>query len=302
MSLRRIVYPLASSGVIIQATSGWWDVFSHRIEFIDNDPLFNPAHIGLYSGTLLLLPVFRFKGIVGLKMFKLFVALQIISGIMNEAVHRFPHLERMFDFLVHSIFTVAMLLASLTLFTSISIYLSIVEKHETHYVMSLVLSGAALWMISSGAVLYVFHRSIYFTYFMLGFITSIILITALSATKRIGTSVLITLIFSLIRFTIIVGYAGFPPYPTIAPAAALTSELIIFTAAKLTTLNLSIIIGGTTYGALTKLIYYPLLEQLQQNLVTYTLGALGGLTGSIPILILGEPLAKKYEKQILSTN
>ena len=295
---------VSSFGVFLQASSGWWDVFSHLIEFVDEDPLFNPAHIGLYAGVLLLLiGVFRLAGrscrIFGLSLLRLFVILQLASGVANEIVHRISYLEAMLDFYVHSLFTLGMLLASIILFVSVSLHYSF----KGHVVMLLAISmaGSALWLVSSGSILYLFHQNVMFASFMLGFIISIILNTATASTMRPGIATLIMLIQSFTLYLVLVAYVGVSPYPPLGLVPVILVEAIItLLAMKTKLMKTSLLIGGVLYGVSTRIIYYPLLESIWRGVELYVWSSIGGLLGTIPILLLGEHISNLYIKRILS--
>ena len=291
MVMGKDVYLAASLGVLIQAVSGWWDVFSHRIEFVEEDPLFNPAHIGLFAGTLIIMVAVlgrptREKA-PGLKALKILSATQMATIILNEIIHRVKPIEQVADFPVHSLFTISMLsVAIITFLTSCINYPS--EKWGGR-LTSIVFSGAALWMISSGSVLYIFHRNTIVLTALLGFIASIIILTAFTSTGITGLGSLIAVTYSSVIYVILVGYVGLEPYAALAPILVLIGEV----GARF--LNSASFIGavvfmGLFYGTLVGIMYYPLV--LDFGALTSIYGGAGGLTAGLTIL-LGDKIVRR---------
>ena len=302
--MRRLFYGSASLGVVIQASSGWWDVFSHRIEFVDEDPFLNPAHIGLYSGTLILvasvlLAARKEDKIPGLGLLKLIVATQLLAGLTNEIIHKIPSLETLLDFYIHSAFTLAMLLAALIIFIDAALYSAVEEQADKWLPVFTSASGAALWMFSSGSTLYLLHENVNATVFILGFTASVIINTSSASAKRLGAALLTALIYSTLVYLILTMYVGAEPYPPISPLTVLVIEFIVMLVARRGFLRLALLTGGALYGALAKALYYPLLEQLNTSLISYS-GAAGGLAGGLVILLAGEHVAKIYISKSIS--
>ena len=284
-------FVLGSLAVLIQAVSGWWDVFSHRIEFVDEDPLLNPAHV------LSLIPVRP----SGLGLLRLFVIIQLMSGVANEIIHRIPHLEAVLDFYIHSLFTLGMLLASLLLFVGASLSYLVTGRVGRDLVMlwSISMSGAALWLISSGSILYLFHQNMTATALMLGLIASIILNTATAASMRVGVAALTSATYFTASYLVLVLYAGVEPYPPSGPSTVLLVEsMVALIAVKAGRVKTSLLSGGALYGLLTEIIYYPMLGSPWAVMEPSMWGLIGGILGALPILLLGGHISQLYRSKI----
>ncbi|MDJ0270658.1 MAG: hypothetical protein NXY59_08990 [Aigarchaeota archaeon] len=297
-----ILYLLVGAGSFVQAGSGWWDVFSHRIEFVDFDPWWNPAHTGLYAGALLiLLAVLRASktgtSYAWLHAIKAAALLQLVAGGLNEVVHRVPSLEAYLDFTVHSLFTLGMLIIALTLFTGLSIHSTLVGRMHGAVIAALILSGGSLWLVSSGSVMYLFSSNPAFVLALLAFISSTITITAVSAVGAAGVSFLVWLAYVAAVYAVFVGYAGEPPYIPLGVASVIAAEAAIRVAARKHREVLGMFIGGALLGAALRLTYYPLTEyyyRLYGGGVDFlAAGLLGGLAGNILIMVGGKILIER---------
>lgn len=80
-----------SLGFSIMAFASYFDVFSHRYWFVNVDPWYNPAHLLLYGGILVLVAVtFRWRGVGGpaVKVSWLGIAMVVAAAVSNEVWHR----------------------------------------------------------------------------------------------------------------------------------------------------------------------------------------------------------------------
>ncbi len=293
---------LLGVGSFVQAGSGWWDVFSHRIEFVDSDPWWNPAHTGLYAGTLLiLLAVLRASktgvGHAWMRVIKAAALAQLVAGGLNEVVHRVPSLEVYLDFAVHSLFTLGMLIVALTLFTGLSIHSTLTGKLHGAVIAALILSGGSLWLVSSGSVMYLFSSNPAIVLALLAFISSTITITAVSAVGVRGISFLVWFAYEAAVYAVVVGYAGEQPYIPLGVASVIAAEAAIRAAAHKRREVLGMFMGGALLGAALRLTYYPLTEYYYRlyggGLDFFAAGLLGGLAGSLFIMAGGKILMER---------
>ncbi|MEM4416887.1 MAG: hypothetical protein QXD32_02385, partial [Nitrososphaerota archaeon] len=215
-------------------------------------------------------------------------------------IHRIPHLEAVLDFYIHSLFTLGMLLASLLLFVGASLSYQLTGRAGRGLVMlgSISISGAALWLISSGAILYLFHQNMIVTALMLGLIASIILNTATAASMRVGAAALTSATYITASYLVLVLYAGVDPYPPSGPFTALLVEsMVVLIAVKAGRVKTSLLSGGALYGLLAEIIYYPMLGGPWTAMEPSMWGLIGGILGALPILLLGGHISQNYRSK-----
>jgi len=280
----------------MQAASGWWDVLSHRKEFTVVDPPLNPAHLGLYMGTLMLwLGILLFGGLRREsrgEFFAYFLAgsTQISGAILNEFIHRFTGLEQSpLHFAVHSTFAFGMLLYALALFLRVSLKLAC-EDRSRYLLATLILAGCSLWLLSAGPVMYLFGQPTPFmtgvTFMILSFIASSLINTVLASSRAVGTSFLMWLVFETVVYVLVVGYLGYPPYLPVAvfilPPILLAGRYL----AKRGLAALALMLVGGLIGLTSRAIYYPLSLYYTNPLTVEELAwaSVGGLLGSATVL------------------
>ena len=290
-----------AAGSLIQTWSGWWDVFSHRIEFVSLDPLWNPAHGCLYLGTLLiLLGVIldrRHKGTFRLSRWIVVgLLIQVLSGSFNEVAHRFIPLKYV-DFIAHSAFTLGVLIVAVTLFGGLGIMVAAKVQKGYAIMASLVLAGISVSLLTTGAAMYTFGNFPSLTITSLAFISSAVSLWVIGSATKGGYGTLLWGGFSAGVFLILVGYVRIEPF--------LPLGILVIAGAEVLHRYLKRKIGhiraaastGLFMGLLVRFVYYPLTEEyfgsLSLSLEMVTLGAIGGLVGSL-VAVYGRPVTQRY--------
>lgn len=307
---------IMAAGSLLQAWSGWWDVFFHIVEFGKPDPLWNPAHVGLYLGTLLILLGvilnWKLKGtsrwshliVVGLLM-------QVLSGLFNGVVHRFIPLESV-DFIAHTAFTLGVLIVALTLFGGLGIMVGAKVQRGYAIMASLVLAGISVSLLTAWGAMYTFGSASLLTAWgarytfgnfpsltitLLAFISSVVALSVIDSTSKRGYGTLVWGGFLAGVFLILVGYVRIAPF--------LPLGILVIAGAEVLHRYLKRKIGhiraaastGLFIGLLVRFVYYPLTEDyfgsLSLSVEMVTLGALGGLAGSL-VAVYGRPITQRY--------
>jgi hypothetical protein len=281
---------MASAGVLLQAISGWWDVLSHMIQFRDADPPLNPAHIGLYTGVALLL-ISYLTGLMRRTGWRLPLGIglgaQIMAGLLNEITHRIPQLEESpLHFTAHAMFTVGLLSNSLTLFISVSLSMLLTNTSGASTRIFQLMNGTALWLTSSGSVIYIF--GITFTGMLLLGLTAATILgtTAYTANNNLAaTAIWASYTATIYFFT--VGYAGATPYIPLGFIPALWIDMTRRHAIKN---QFTLLFTMTLAGLLT----YLTLPTSGVGLQTHLAGGVGGLLGGALIVYAGRRLSRRY--------
>ncbi len=234
---------LLSASSAWQAISGYVDVFSHRFVFKTFDPILNPAHISLYSASLLGLAAIwlgvranrkeanGFIANVGLRIALLGGIVEILSGILNEIYH-----QLIIDFFnsgilhlaIHGLFVVSMFVVALGGFVA-SASLLAVERRGT-LVWSSLIFVSSVWLLTIGSVSYVSALTgdaAGYLYLPSGALyAAAIASSALPAVNRLGPIVLSSTLFLVVNGVLIYLFTWNPLFLPFPLVAALGVELV----------------------------------------------------------------------------
>ncbi len=218
-NLAKILLLLSASSVW-QAISGYADVFSHRFVFKTFDPILNPAHISLYSASLVGLAAIwlgvrakrleanGFIANVGLRIALLGGIVEILSGILNEIYHQV--VVKLFSsgvlhLAIHGLFVVSMFVVALGGFVASSSLLAL--NRPGSLVWSSAIFVSSIWLLTIGSVSYVTAfagDAAGYAYLISGtLIAAAIATSALTALRRFGAIVLASAFFLVVNGTLI---------------------------------------------------------------------------------------------------
>ncbi len=290
-----------AAGSLIQSLSGWWDVFSHRIDFVNLDPFLNPAHGGLYLGTLLiLLGVILSRKHEGISRLSRWIVagllIQVSSGFFNEVAHRFIPLKYV-DLMAHSAFTVGVLIVAVTLFGGLGIMVAAKIQRGYTILASLVLAGISLTLLTTGAAMYTFGNFPSLTITSLAFISSAVALWVIDSTAKRGYATLVWGGYFAAVFLVLVGYVRIEPFLPLGILVIAGVEVLHRYFKRKIGRILAAASAGVLMGLLVRVVYYPLTEDyfqgLSLSLEMVTLGALGGLVGSL-VAVYGRSVTQRY--------
>ncbi|MBI4257755.1 MAG: hypothetical protein HY619_02260 [Thaumarchaeota archaeon] len=277
----------AAAGSLVQAASGWWDVFSHRLEFTTSDPWWNPAHLGLYAGTLMLLLgsfAADSKQLHMMRVVKIGVFMQLVGGGLNEAAHNLLFSETL-DLVAHGLFTLGMLVAAFSLFSGVALMARSVLHQSLLLELSQGVAGVSFWLTASGSALYVLGFTPAIVLAFLAFIASMVIIMGLESARFSGFATINWILYSAIVFIILVGYVHVEPYLPLGIFALVLLELMHRLLKRFQGNIRYKVLSGLMIGFLTTIIYYPLTDRyLERLLVSMDLtisAVLGGISGSL---------------------
>lgn len=302
---------LLAAGAFLQVTSGYWDVYSHRVTFRIFDPWWNPAHISIYIGFAValigsLLEVRRVKLsanlalLIGPIIAIVGVAVEITAGTWNEIYHiRFTFEPPIAP--AHALLTIGMIVLNLGAILGLSIRLGIAKESPLYdprrrhvLTFSLLASYVAIWLLTAGSTMYVawVYRDSggYFQGAIgLAWITPMVLIPAMRGVDRFGTATSIGLGYAVVNFMMQVGYLGEEPYVPLGILSAFAFDVAYFGVKRISTPRIASMLVGILSGPLLFVTYYPFTpsistiqwtDSLGFTLVAYTIaGLISGITG-----------------------
>lgn len=304
---------LVGWGVFLQVSSGYWDVFSHRVQFISSDPAWNPAHLSLYTGLLMVLigilaekrsrsrshglPVFP-----GNKLVLGGIVLEIIAGAWNELWHLFSLPEPPVA-PAHALLVVGMLTVNIGVIVDLSLIYGAARQKEHRYSdlwrtaiqVSLIVAFTSVWLLSSGSLIYVAGvitsaQGYFAVLVVMALISTLVIVPAMLALDWTGFATSIGIGYGLVNYLLIVGYAGRPPYVPLGFIPLLAIDLVHRLLNKADRIRLLILFVGILLGLLLPLTYYP------YSLPLFTLtaiDALFALLASVPSSLIGGFLGYK---------
>jgi hypothetical protein len=237
-SLARLLVLLSFSS-LWQAVSGYADVFSHRFIFKTFDPLLNPAHISLYSASLLGLVAILFATRVsrdepagpvtslGLRIALLGVGVEVLSGVVNEVYHQVIvnfFNSNLLHFAIHGLFVVSIFVVAVGGLVA-SASLLAVRRTKSSAGSSLIFVSS-IWLVSVGSVSYVSalagdaagHAYLLFGAAVAAAITA----SAAPVLHRFGVITLASTLFLLVNGALIYFFTtdfALVPFPLVAAAA-----------------------------------------------------------------------------------
>ena len=252
-------------GISTAAFASYFDVYSHRYIFVGTDPWWNPAHILLYSGFLIVLIGVvsdRPRGVVG-KISVFGVVLVLVAAAFNEVWHRVllfgnPLPEPFPVEPPHALLALGLIAIGLAALIYPLVDQSTVSGPADRLAVAFI--GGSLWLIIAGSALYVagaYHSSaaLLFGVGVASFSASLFLAYATAVSGRFGYS---TLSFG---WFMLVYYAFFLSLADGLPLGLLLVLVIDFLLSKgqmsgVSTRWLVLPLIAVLYG----LLYYPILD------------------------------------------
>ncbi len=288
---------LATVGSFVEVTAGYWDVYSHRLQPMD--PWWNPAHLAIYIGILLILlgtlawwpsrttePLLRpAMGAVTLGAF-----MQVSAGAFNEAWHHLGGPAMSLE-PPHVLLVLGMITGVFGAVTGLATLRGV--RTAAHQPRSLPLDALLLlaflttWLVTAGS-------SIYTTYVLppgsaqgaqlmvVAAVAPLVLIPCARTLRTPGSLTLLGAGYAGINWALLVGYLGTPAYiPWTIPAVAAVEVLYLFLIRYLPPLATASAVGLAS-GILFYWIFFPFTYDLVQRSVLQTVSLnliLAGLVG-----------------------
>jgi hypothetical protein len=208
-------------GISTAAFASYFDVYSHRHIFVGTDPWWNPAHILLYAGFLVVLYGLvsdRPKGVVG-KISVLGVVLVIAAAAFNEVWHRVllfgnPVPEPFPVEPPHALLAIGLIAIGLAALVyplaDPSAVTGLVDRLAVAFI------GGSLWLIVAGSALYVARAyqssaALLFAVGVASFSASLFLVYATGVSGKFGYSTVSFGWFMLVYYAFFVSTAdGLP--------------------------------------------------------------------------------------------
>jgi hypothetical protein len=270
-SLSRILLVLSISS-LWQAVSGYADVFSHRFVFTTFDPPLNPAHISLYSASLVgLIAIWGGMRVErremnaaiaspGLRIAFFGGASELLAGFINEAYHQV--IVNFFNstalhFAIHGLFVVSMFLVAVGGLVATASLLS--ASRTQPLVGGSFIFVSSIWLLAIGSVSYLTALAgdaAGYAYLLFGaLVGAAIAASALPVIDRFGAIVLASALFLIVNGGLIYFFTHdfvFLPFSVIA---AICVELV-WRGAKSLDLN-GLLFTGASIGILSYWLLYP---------------------------------------------
>lgn len=300
--IRSSGFLLASVGVISQTLAAYWDIYSHRVFFVDLDPWWNPAHLMLQAGAAGIV-VGLWIGFrqntqkesykLGFRVAQLGAILEVIAGVWNEIWHIIYLTEPIIS-PPHALLVIGMMSVIVGMAIGMTQYYHKISiqtdnrKITLPILSALLMMFTSIWLVSSGSVIYVagittdfLLRSIMVG--LLSVISTLVIIPVLWIIQKKGSVTVIVLTFNLINWIFLVPYVGNPPY---FPYGVFTFVIEpIYLLAKAKTRSAIVLIAGLL-GFLSYLTYFPFSVRIyslpgfsidQILLISISGGILGGV-------------------------
>jgi len=241
-SLAKIFIVLSVSS-LWQAVSGYADIFSHRFVFTTFDPPLNPAHLSLYSASLVGL-IAIWLGLrarrgeangsaasPGLRIAFVGGGVELLAGFINEVYHQavvYLFNNSALHFAIHGLFVISMLVVALGGLVATTSLLSQSPSGSLQWSSSILVSS--IWLLTIGSVSYIAAsagEAAGYAYLLSGALVAAVIVTsALPVIDRFGAIVLASTLFLIVNGGLIYFFAkgfAFLPYSVIA---ALAVELV----------------------------------------------------------------------------
>lgn len=224
---------LATAGGLLEVVAGYWDVYSHRVVFVDEDPWWNPAHGALLAGGLLLVAsvlLWRRRVSAGAPRLPGYgwvaagAALQVMGAAFNELWHAFigpdpplspPHVMVVVG-MIAALFGVIVALAALRAGEAER---GDLEERGWRLALPLllVLAFAAMWLAVVGSFLFtgaLFEGSAfrYGAALFLATVAPVIVVPGVRTFGRFGPLTLVGAVVADVNWLFLVGYVGVDPY------------------------------------------------------------------------------------------
>lgn len=292
-------------GTFVQVISGYWDVYSHRVLFTEFDPWWNPAHLSLYGGGLILL-----AGVAlwywdqgrhaysspGFSLLLLATVTQLVATLSNEAWHLFlredpplapPHVLAVVGMIVAA-FGVVVALAFLRTMAHVGGFQP--TKMQSRGVDGLLLIAfTAMWLVAVGSTVFVGVllepaglRLV--SALVVSVVAPLVVVPAARIFGRPGYLTVLGIAIAGINWVLIVGYVGDPPYlPVGILPFALVDLIYGVLRSRLGHWSMALLAGGLL-GFLYNLTHFPFIFGASWlptldlfNLGVTLAGAAGGL-------------------------
>jgi hypothetical protein len=271
---------IASISFLVIAFASYWDVFSHRVVFvggIGRDPVWNPAHIALYAGFLLLMIGAYQSWSAGGRSISLItilfgIILALLAAGYNEIWHRVlgysitrpepfpiepPHALLAVGFVVSG--TGALLIGMRRASKGL------LNSNDKMYIS--LLSGS-LWLITAGSAFFVgntyqSYLSYAFAVFVATFSSSLFVNYSAKLSGRFGYATLtsVWVCFVLAFFLVLYHPIGSPPVSLPIPIGIV---LVLFVDYMITRSKtkpvMKDVVSRLLLGGLYGIVYYPLLD------------------------------------------
>lgn len=312
---------LVAAGVFWEATSGYWDVYSHRIIFKQFDPWWNPAHLSIYAGVALaiialawatrdapgpaLRPAFR--------LMTLGVGMQLAAGIFNEAWHRLGGPLLLLE-PPHVLLVLGMIAAAFGAITGLATL--VVGRGEAGgrswrsvTDVGLLLAFASMWLVVVGSMIFVAFAQEFQggplrlpLAMMVAAVGALVALPVVRAAPWPGFATALGALVAAVNWLLLVGYLGIEAYVPwgVVPLAVL-DLLQYLLGPRLQPTPMALLHGGIL-GALTYLASFPfairLLALPGANLDTLAVtvsGIVGGLVASVLIRGTGNWVRRSAE-------
>lgn len=311
---------LASVGIFLQVFSGYWDVYSHRVFFQESDPIWNPAHLALYSGGLMVLGAAilwyrnlreRARSLPGFVLIILGAGLEVTAAVTNEVWHLLvaedPSLAP-----PHVLLVLGMIITVFGIVTALSILRSSPGRgsghdRRLHLLLGgcLLLSFVSAWLVSVGSAVYIGHmldpgRARYGLVLVVAALGPLVAVPASRVFGRWGPLTLLGGAVALVNWVLLLGYVGTEPYPPLSVLSMAAVDVQIHLTRWRLGDALASVAAGALLGFLYNLTYFPFvfevswLPVLDATVLGVTLsGALGGLTAHVVVTRTGSWARRK---------
>jgi hypothetical protein len=270
-SLAKILIILSISS-IWQAISGYADVFSHRFVFARFDPPLNPAHLSLYSASLVGLVAIwlglrarrreakGFGASLGLHIALVGGGVELFAGLINEVYHQvviYFFNNNALHFAIHGLFVISMLVVALGGLVATTSLLA--QSPSGSLVRSSSIFLSSIWLLTIGSVSYVAAsagEAAGYAYLLSGALVAAAIVTSvLPVIDRFGAIVLPSVLFLIVTGGLIYFFTqgfAFLPYTVIA---ALAVELV-WRGTRGFGMN-GLLLTGASLGLLSYWLLYP---------------------------------------------
>jgi hypothetical protein len=310
--------------------AGWWDVFSY-IQFGNVDRWWNSAHLTFYAAiAITIIGVWRglrysskqpsvslspiqFVNVAGLKLAGVGCLIEIIAGIWNEIAHSI-FLNEPRNGPALALLTVGMLTVNLGMVIGLVIEYGMIRHgiiiasvaRRRAVALFVLLSFSAIWLAASGFFIYLgrIFRSFPvngLVAVLLAFMATFVLVPMKKVMPRLGSGIVIGLVFNAVIYFLLAVYAGSPLYIPWGLLPVTLFDLVLYVLTPIIAFRRTIILSSLIAGMFFWATYYPFTIYLfpwsfafQLPIFALVLGSVvGGLMGnklytSLSSVVLGD--------------
>lgn len=256
-----------------QSTSGYVDVYSHRFIFKKVDPTLNPAHISLYSASVLgLFAVVLWwraskterNTAAGSRLALAGAVGEVGSGVVNEIYHRLysgtstlelAHLS------IHALFVLSMFIVAVGGFIGAVSINRLLARLPARRPIAKMILFSSIWLLAVGSISYLSGEFLTsdqtLIYLAAGsFLISLLSLTAFLAIESTGLTVAAAGVFFLVNAVVLYSLGGLQFFLPLPLMAATVTELVwrFMRRAKVVR---AAILTGVLAGLLSSLAMYP---------------------------------------------